>query len=469
MIRKVLIFLVSSLIACSNAFSCTMFTFTSNGKTYFCNNEDNPNPDIEIRFYPSKNGNYAWLYLGNPNDWAQGGVNEKGLCWDWWAGFTVEGWKEDSTKITINGNPSETMIAKCATVDEAIGFYEKHNEPGFSYGRIMISDKSGNSVIIGWKDGKMSVTRKNKDLLAQGYRGNVIKSYFSNIQGEKDLRYMAGALSAAHQNGKSPTQYSNIIYLNKSPTQYSNIIYLNDGKIILYKYCNFNEFVELNYTKILKKGFAVYKISDLFEKKRKMQDVLIMKNDLLSSSGTVEQNNNTDSYTGYYYSGDRFFLIVEQSDKNIVYRGNDYSNYVSPTPDTLYKTSNDTYENINSLFKFSDRTDNKFNKVLACWYGDAYSYQRALIRINKKLAENYIGLFQLNNNTFATISYSDENLLIKMSNQDGVTAEFPAKVIDEKNLIYNYGRIAFDEKVDSKYQQINFVSNKTKLVGKRIK
>ena len=431
-----------------------MFTFTNNGKTYFCNNEDNPNPDTEIRFYPSEKSKYAWVYLGNSNDWAQGGVNEKGLCWDWFAGFTVEGWKEDLTKITINGNPSEAMITQCATVEEAIGFYEKHNEPGFSYGRIMISDKSGNSVIIGWKDGKMDVTRKNKDLLAQGYRGNVVESYFTNVKGEKDLRYMAGALSAAHQNGKSPTQYSNIICLN-------------DGKVILYTNRNFNEFVELDYTTMLKNGFAKYKIADLFDEKRKMLDVLIVKNDSLSSSGSVGQNFTTDSYTGYYYTGDKFYLIIEQRDKYIVTHANDYSNYVST--DTLYKTSGDIYENINTLFKFSDRTDNKFNKVLACWFGDAYTYQRALLRINDKLAENYIGLFQLNDNTIATISYSDENLLMKISNQDGVIAEYPAKVIDVKNLIYSYGRIAFDEKADSKYQQINFVSNKTTLVGKRIK
>jgi hypothetical protein len=300
----------------------------------------------------------------------------------------------------------------------------------------------------------MSVTRKNKDLLAQGYRGNVVKSYFPNIQGEKDLRYMAGALSAAHQNGKSPTQYSNIICLN-------------DGKIILYKNSNFNEFVELDYITILKNGFAKYKISDLFDEKRKMQNVLIVKNDSLSNSGSAEQNYNVESYTGYYYAGDRFFLIVEQSDKYIITHANDYSNYVSS--DTLYKTSNDIYENMNTLFKFSDRTDNKFNKVLACWYGDAYSFRRAILRINEKLAENYIGLFQLNDKTIATISYSDENLFIKMSNQDGVIAKYPLKVIDDKNLIYSYGRIAFDEKVDSKYQQINFVSNKTTLVGKRIK
>lgn len=456
MIKIVFILLISSVLACSKTFCCTMFTFTNNGKTFFCNNEDNPNPDTEIRFYPSENGKYAWVYLGNPNDWAQGGVNEKGLCWDWWAGFNVEGWKEDSTKITINGNPSETMIVKCATVEEAIDFYEKYNEPGFSYGRIMITDKSGNSVILGWKDGKMSVTPKDKDILAQGYRGNVVKSYFSNIKGEKDLKYMTGALSAAHQNGKSPTQYSNIICLN-------------DGKIILYKNCDFDEFIELDYVKILKKGFAVYKISDLFDEKRKIQDVLIIKNDSLSESVTAEQNYDTENYTGYYYAGDGFFLIVDQSGKNIIYRANDYSNYVSPTPDTLYRTSNDTYENINSLFKYSDRFDNKFNKVLACWNGDAYTYQRALHRVNEKLAESYVGFFQLNNNTIASISYADENLLIKIISQERYIFEYTAKFIDDKNVIYSFGRIAFDDMIDSKYQQINFVSNKSTLIGKRIK
>lgn len=85
------------------------------------------------------------------------------------------------------------------------------------------------------------------------------------------------------------------------------------------------------------------------------------------------------------------------------------------------------------------------------------------------LAENYTGLFQLNDNTIAAISYSNESLLITISDQGDVIAEYPAKVIDETNLIFNYGRIAFDEEVDSKYQQINFVSNRTALVGRRIK
>jgi hypothetical protein len=76
--------------ACFQAISCTIFCFTYDGKTYFCNNEDFSNPDTEIRFYPAKKGKYAWVYFGFSNNWAQGGVNEKGLCWDWVAGYKEE-------------------------------------------------------------------------------------------------------------------------------------------------------------------------------------------------------------------------------------------------------------------------------------------------------------------------------------------------------------------------------------------
>lgn len=432
-----------------------MFSFTHNGKIYFCNNEDAHLTDSEVRFYPSEEGKYAWVYLGFSNDWAQGGVNEKGLCWDWFAGFTVEGWYEDSTMISINGNPSETMITQCATVDETIEFYEKHNEPGFSYGRIMVTDKSGNCAIIGWKDGKMSVTRKDKALLALGYRENIIRSYFANIQGATDLRYMADALSAAHQNGT----YS---------TRYSNIFCLDEGKIILYNYRNFDEFIEIDYAAKLKNGFAKYTISELFDEKSKIQDVILVKNDSLSDFGIDKQNYSTDNYAGYYYTGDRFFLIIEQHDQYIVTHANDYSNYVSS--DTLYITSNDIYENTHSLFKFSDRSDNMYNKVLAVWYADAYTYQRATFKLNTELAKNFIGKYLLSDNSIAAISFSDDELSIIMSNnKDGVVSEFHAKAIDNKNLIYLYGRIAFDDMVDSKFQQINFVSNMRLLKGERIK
>ena len=261
---KTLTILTLVLITFSDIFSCTIFTYTNNGKTYFCNNEDYSNPDTEIRFYPSKRGKYAWVYLGFSNNWAQGGVNEKGLCWDWVAGNIEESWKEDKSKRTFKGNLSQRMIAKCATVDEAIVFFKKYNDNSFSYARIMLADKYGNSAIIGWKEGNIFVDRINGNLLSLGYGEEIVNSYFENTKGEKDMAYMAKALFAAHQKG----QY---------PTQYSNIISLNEGMIIIYNKRNHDEFAEIDYLAKLNKGFSCYKIQDLFNKDNKFSDISLRK------------------------------------------------------------------------------------------------------------------------------------------------------------------------------------------------
>jgi hypothetical protein len=255
MFKKILLITIS-LFLITNAFPCTIFYFVKDGKAYFCNNEDFSNPDTEIRFYPAKFGKYAWVYFGFSNDWAQGGVNEKGLCWDWVAGYEGTGWEKDKSKKTFNGNLSEKIITKCTSVEEAIKYYEKYNEESFSYARIMLADKYGNSAIVGWKNGKFFVERNQNKLHAFGYKGDSVYSYFSNNQQDKNIHYFSKVLDVAHQEG---------VY----PTQYSNIISLDDGKIYLYKSHDFSSFVEINYLERLKEKFAKFKISELFNENRK--------------------------------------------------------------------------------------------------------------------------------------------------------------------------------------------------------
>ena len=263
--------LILSFMFYANAMTCTIFVFTQQGKTYFCNNEDYSNPDTEIHFNPSENGKYAWVYLGFSNNWAQGGVNEKGLCWDWVSrgGDYEYSWKVDNTKITMMGNPCEKMITECATVDDAIKFYEKYNDRSLKESRIMLGDKSGNSAIIEWKDGKIHIIRNSSNLQAFGYGGYSVESYFSNNSGEKNIAYFAEALNVAHQEG----QY---------PTLYSNIISLSDGKIYLYKDHNYSEYIEIDYLAKLKGGYTKYKIIDLFKDNMYYSECLLKKQDSIS-------------------------------------------------------------------------------------------------------------------------------------------------------------------------------------------
>ncbi len=266
MIKKT-IFLISAIFLFSYSYPCTIFYFVKNGKAYFCNNEDFSNPDTEIRFYPARFGKYAWVYFGFSNDWAQGGVNEKGLCWDWVAGYENTGWKPDKSKKTFKGNLSEKIITRCATVEEAIKYYEKYNEESFSYARIMLADNLGNSAIVGWKNGNFFVERSHNKLQAFGYKGDTVYSYFSNNQREINIDSCPKVLDLAHQEG---------IY----PTQYSYIISLNEGKIYLYKTHNYSEFIEINYVDIINnEKSAKFKISKLFDENRQLKYMTLRRSD----------------------------------------------------------------------------------------------------------------------------------------------------------------------------------------------
>jgi hypothetical protein len=248
---KTIFILLFVILVHSNAYSCTIFCVVENGKVYFCNNEDWSDTNTIIKFRPAQKGKYGWVYLGYNDNWAQGGVNDQGLCWDWVAGKEEKSWKADSKKITLKGNPSEKMITKCSSLDEAIKFYTKYNEPAFASARMMIADKNGNSAILSWKDGKLNIERTGGKLLAFGYKGAEVDSFFKTNTSKETIRSLTEALNCSHQEGKYPTQYSNIISLT-------------DGKLYLFKSHNFQKYAKIDYLTELKKHKKSIKISELF-------------------------------------------------------------------------------------------------------------------------------------------------------------------------------------------------------------
>lgn len=259
LILLVLILFISS----PDGIPCTIFYFVQDGKMYFCNNEDWSDPDTEIRFYPSRKGQYAWVYLGFSNNWAQGGVNEKGLCWDWVAGYQVDDWKSDKSKKTFRGNLSAEMVKRCSTVEEAIQFIKDYNEVSFSYARMMIGDNEGNSAILGWKNGQLDVQRNEGSLQAFGYKGKVVRECFADAKSGRDIDFLAETLDNAHQEGRYPTQYSNIIAIS-------------EGKIYLYKDHQYDKYLEIDYQDKLSGAYAAYKISDLFNNPEELSGIKLV-------------------------------------------------------------------------------------------------------------------------------------------------------------------------------------------------
>ena len=232
----------------SPIFACTISVLTDSSNALFLNNEDYNNPKTRIWFVSGGKDYYAIAaYVGFDNGWGQGGLNEKGLAYDWVAGAKKEYNPAKGLK-KVKGNTSERMLESCATVDEAIEFYKKYEEMSFTYAQIMIADKSGDSVLIGSKNGKIYFDKKTNSR-GYGFCGLKLKiKMFLNSKatisnGEKILEEcMQGGAYA---------------------TKYSNVFDLKNGDIYLYRFKVWDKGIRLNLLDELKKGEHYYDIPEI--------------------------------------------------------------------------------------------------------------------------------------------------------------------------------------------------------------
>lgn len=228
-------------------YACTIFVLTDSHKTLFFNNEDYSNPATRIWFLPEGKDYYGSAYVGYDDNWAQGGVNTKGLAFDWVAGFK-EDYKPAGNMIEVKGNPSERMLESCATVEEAIAFFRKYAEPGFSYAKILVADKTGASVIIGAKNGKIQFDKSNSS---------------------RGFGYGMNSLNKMLSPGTKPTLGNGLPILESClqqgnfATKYSNVFDLITGEIILISSFKENENIKVNLIDELAKGGHYYDLPQI--------------------------------------------------------------------------------------------------------------------------------------------------------------------------------------------------------------
>ena len=143
--------------------ACTIFVLTDAKRALFCNNEDWTNPKTRIWFIPACNGHYGCAYVGFDDGRAQGGLNTKGLAYDWVAG-SEEPYKPDPNLQPIRGNGSscQQLLETCATIEDAIAFYQTHQEASLSRAKILVADKTGASVIIGAQNGQLVIQQEDR-------------------------------------------------------------------------------------------------------------------------------------------------------------------------------------------------------------------------------------------------------------------------------------------------------------------
>jgi hypothetical protein len=229
------------------AFACTIFVLSDAKRTLFFNNEDYSKPATRIWFLPATKTYYGCAYLGFNDDWAQGGVNQYGLAFDWVAGSS-NSYTPVPNLATPQGNPAERMLESCKTVQDAIAFYHRYAEPGFASGAMLIADKTGASVIIHAKNGQLQydVSHQSRGF---GYGDATLKQLLLPTL-RPSLENGLPILRACRQEG----QYA---------TKYSSVYDLRSGEIYLASLAGKEEILRLDLATELKKGGHFYDLPRL--------------------------------------------------------------------------------------------------------------------------------------------------------------------------------------------------------------
>jgi hypothetical protein len=206
------------------ALACTIFTTTGQGRVLVGNNEAwFFRPPTQVRFVVPEPGKYGRVYVGFKGETlAQGGLNDQGLCFDWVADLRKTGWKPSPDKRGYDGESlSMYILEQAATVDEALGIYQRFNEPFFRSAQIMLADRAGNAAIVGWNNGDVRIIRKDGHLLALGWEAEMVERLLGDGPAPT-VAQVRNALAQVLQRGLLGTVYSVVYDLERG------VIYLDD-------------------------------------------------------------------------------------------------------------------------------------------------------------------------------------------------------------------------------------------------
>lgn len=241
-----LLLLLPGLALPSSVSASTAFVLTDETTTLFCNNEGGAKSQTRIWFKPGKESR-GCVYVGFDDGWAQGGMNRRGLAFDWVGGYQ-ESWKVPPGSRKVRGNPAQRMLESCATVEEAIRFFERNFEPAFASAKILVADPSGSSAVIGARDGRLEVVKAR----TSGGLGH---------HAERVQERLLQDASASVENAASVLKASQ--QMGDFATKYSNIFDLKTGRIWIYQFPLGDSAAVLDLEKELAKGAHYYDLPQI--------------------------------------------------------------------------------------------------------------------------------------------------------------------------------------------------------------
>jgi hypothetical protein len=282
----------------SDAGACTIFMGTTCDLTLVGNNEDWSDPDTKVWFLVPEEGKYGRIYFGFKNGWAQGGMNDQELFFDWVAGFNRD-WKADPDKKNHLGNISEKVLEEAATVEDALEILADHNVRHFARAKIMLVDRTGCSAIVGFENGRLRIDLAAGDFQCLGYGESVAGRTLAK-PGAVSVDTFRKLARATLQTGKFSTKYSNVYDLT-------------NGEVHVYRFHDGKEPVTFNLAQELAKGNHYYDIPLLDEQLKrppavdgKTYPVVEIDHDTIAGYAGTYRINETDKFE-VFVEGNRLY------------------------------------------------------------------------------------------------------------------------------------------------------------------
>lgn len=239
--------------------ACSMFTVTNGEMVLFANNEDYVRPGV-MWFVPGKAARLGRVNFGFDDDFTQGSMNEKGLCFDA-AALPKVPWEADPAKKNTR-NLLELIMDTCGTVEEALKLFDEYNCQHLADGQFMFADATGAAAVVTWDPGNhLSVVRREKPYL-------LITNDRLECSGLRDERFML-ARRALEENmapkvDKCFEVLETIHQEGEATTVYSNVFDLKQKKVYLCAASDFEHVRTFDLQEELAKGRKTHKLSDMF-------------------------------------------------------------------------------------------------------------------------------------------------------------------------------------------------------------
>ena len=241
-------------------------------------NQDASNPNSKMWFVPASAGQYGRVCFGFDKEYkiAESGMNDQGLFIGVNALDNDTGWKPDPAKPDweewegwyVTGVP-DGILAKCATVDDAVAIFEAYNLLTFAKVKYLLGDRTGKSVVLEWsKDGLEIVERMGDYQISTNF---VASNFAPDDYPCERYRIADGILGAGGDASidlvRSALSATCFEYFMFTPTLYSVIYDLETGRFYVSFFHNFEETIEFDLNSELDGSPTRHRLHDLFSQR----------------------------------------------------------------------------------------------------------------------------------------------------------------------------------------------------------